>query len=380
MIVQQFLRWIETAPPHLRAEATHALARAYLYSKIDDETRSGMEAAMTVLLDDPAGEVRFSLADALGSHADAPRHVILALAADQPDIAEIVLTRSPVFVQSELVEFIRSGSERMQFAIAGRPWVSAAVSAALGSKGERVACERLLFNPGADIDRFTMRKLAERFGEEPAMRDLMLEREDLPPEVRQALVRQLCDRLGDLVTGKNWLSEDRARNLVREASDREVVAIVAEAGVDDLPMLVDHLRESGQLTTALILRVLCTGHIQFFEAALSALSGTPLRRVEGLVRGGRTKALQAIYAKAGIPAGAFDAFTAALRAYSESEPGDEERENSYQLTARMTQSVLARYGEMADGEADDLVRTLRRFATDMARDAARDYARMATAA
>ena len=40
MIVHEFLRWIETAPSGLRAEAAHALARAFLYSDLDEETRA----------------------------------------------------------------------------------------------------------------------------------------------------------------------------------------------------------------------------------------------------------------------------------------------------------------------------------------------------
>ena len=75
MIVREFLRRIETAPAGLRAEATHALARAFLYSNLDADTRSGMEAAMTVLLDDPSRGVRYALADALGKSSHAPRHV-----------------------------------------------------------------------------------------------------------------------------------------------------------------------------------------------------------------------------------------------------------------------------------------------------------------
>ena len=46
---------------------------------------------MTVLLDDSSPDVRFALADALASSPEAPRHVLLSLAADQPDIAELVL-------------------------------------------------------------------------------------------------------------------------------------------------------------------------------------------------------------------------------------------------------------------------------------------------
>ena len=65
MIVRQFLCWIQTAPPGDRADATSALARAYLYSDLAREDRLAAEAAMTVLLDDPSPLVRRALADAL---------------------------------------------------------------------------------------------------------------------------------------------------------------------------------------------------------------------------------------------------------------------------------------------------------------------------
>jgi hypothetical protein len=42
--------------------------------------------------------------------------------------------------------------------------------------------------------------------------------------------------------------------------------------------------------------------------------------------------------------------------------------------------VLSRYHDITDGEVNELMTMLRRFAADQAREAARDYARMATAA
>jgi uncharacterized protein (DUF2336 family) len=124
MIVHEFLRWMETAPAAMRANAAHALARAYLYSEVDEETRSAMEAAMTVLLDDSSRDVRFALADALASSPAAPRHVLLMLATDQMDIAGLVLARSPVFIDAELVDIVAASCERLQTAIAERPLVS----------------------------------------------------------------------------------------------------------------------------------------------------------------------------------------------------------------------------------------------------------------
>jgi uncharacterized protein (DUF2336 family) len=379
MIVHVFLRWIETAPAGLRAEAAHALARAFLYSDVDEETRSGMEAAMTVLLDDPSVEVRFALADALGSSPEAPRHVLLTLAADQVDIAALVLSRSPIFLDAELVDIVAAAADTLQMAIAGRPLVSGAVSAAIAEVGEMATCRTLLENPGAEIARISLRRIAERFGDEPDMRDILLSRPGLPADTRQMLIRRLGDRLGALVVGKSWVGEGEAATLTREACDRATVAIAAETESEELVPLVEHLRVTGQLTTALLLRALCAGNVRFFETALAVLSGMPEGRVASLVRAGRANALQAVYARAGLPMVAFEAFIAALetcKAMAENgEPSDR-----YRFTRQMVENVLSRYHDITDGEVNELMTMLRRFASDQAREAARDYARMATAA
>src|SRR5258708_37331123 len=121
MDIGEFLKWAETAPADLRADAAHALARAFLDCEVDEETRSAMEAALTVLLDDCSPDVRFALADALAPSAAAPRHVILALAADQDEIAEAALSRSPLFIDSELVDIAAAVSEGRQTAISSGP-------------------------------------------------------------------------------------------------------------------------------------------------------------------------------------------------------------------------------------------------------------------
>ena len=54
MIVRQFLHWLRTAPSGERAEATSALARAFLYSDLTESDRAAAEGAMTMLLDDPS--------------------------------------------------------------------------------------------------------------------------------------------------------------------------------------------------------------------------------------------------------------------------------------------------------------------------------------
>ena len=84
MIVRHFLQWVRTAEAAERAEATSALARAYLYSDLSPDDRIAAEGAMIMLLDDPSPLVRHALAEALGSSPDAPAAVMHALVNDQP--------------------------------------------------------------------------------------------------------------------------------------------------------------------------------------------------------------------------------------------------------------------------------------------------------
>src|SRR5947208_11119025 len=102
MIVRHFLQWVRTAEAADRAEATSALARAFLYSDLSKDDRIAAEGAMIMLLDDGSPLVRRALAEALAASADAPPAVIFALAGDQPEIAAIVLERSPLMVDAEL--------------------------------------------------------------------------------------------------------------------------------------------------------------------------------------------------------------------------------------------------------------------------------------
>ena len=82
--------------------------------------------------------VRRALAEALASAQDAPRHIIAALASDLPEIAAIVLTRSPVLSDVELVACAAIGGELAQIALARRRALNADAAAPLGpARGPR---------------------------------------------------------------------------------------------------------------------------------------------------------------------------------------------------------------------------------------------------
>src|SRR5947199_4381738 len=103
MIVRQFLQWQRTASAADRADATAALARAYLYSDLSPDDRAAAEGALIMMMDDPSPGVRVELARALAFSEHSPPAVVFGLASDQPEVSCWVLEHSPLLVDSDLV-------------------------------------------------------------------------------------------------------------------------------------------------------------------------------------------------------------------------------------------------------------------------------------
>jgi uncharacterized protein (DUF2336 family) len=369
MIVREFLQWVRTAPASERADATSALARAYLYSDLSPDDLAAAEGAMLMLLDDPSPLVRRSLADALAASPDAPPAIVLALAADQPQIAAPVYALSPLFVDADLVDAAASGGAAIQAAIASRAELPRSVAAAIAEVGTAESCLLLVENCDADIAPFSIDRIVQRFGHLAAIREVLLAREDVPAATRQALVTMLSETLAGFVAGRAWLEPDHAHRIAREACDKATVTIAASTPEPELRPLIRHLCASGQLTAGLILRALLSGNIVLFEEALAELTEMPVARVSGLLHNRGSVGLRALFEKAQLPASTYPAFKEAIEAMREGfgfESGGATR-----LKRRMIERVLTRCEDADVSELAPLLTLLRRFATEAAREEAR---------
>ena len=311
LIINAFLRWAETARAGDRAQAAHALARAYSRSRIAPDDRNAAEMAMIFLLDDPAPRVRLALAEALADFDATPRAIILPLAEDQPEIAAQVILRSPVLTDMDLVDLAAKGSETTRCLVAHRTYVSRIVSAALAEIGGQAEISALLENEGAMISRGSLKRIAERLGGDADIRHLLLERPDLSSDKRQHLVEQVGAALADFDFVRAAIGERRVERIAREACDVATIAMVGEADGAELEQLVDHLRVTGRLTPAFLMHALCSGKIAFFAAAIVNLSGQAERRVRSILADGRQAAVRALFEDAGLGRDVSDLFSEA---------------------------------------------------------------------
>jgi uncharacterized protein (DUF2336 family) len=365
MIVRQFLLWARSAPADHRAEAVAGLAEAYLGHELSPADRRDAETALLAMLDDPSPIVRRSLAEALADSPEAPRPVIIALANDGSAVAEAVLARSPVLMDADLIDCAALGDEPVQTAIACRPYVSVATAGALAEVAAAGALAALAANPGAEITRRSLARMVERHGADLRLRQALLRRPHLPLDLRHALT--VAGPGGDPARH----GSGRLERAAGDGRDRTTLALAASAAPADIERLIAHLRRTGQLTPALILRALLSRCTAFAEAAFAELAQLPLGRAAGILHDRRGAALPSLLDRAGLPKPFRPVFAAAVAGWRDA-ASSETRGEPARLSRPLVERALSACAAQADGENGKLLALLRRFEAEAALEAARD--------
>ena len=367
MVVGHFLKWMETARVSERAAAAGALARTYIDAEMSFEDRCAAEAALTLLLDDPSAKVRMALADALSMSRRAPMQIISALAADQPEVAALVLARSPLLTDTDLIDRVASGAPSTQRLIAARPGVSMGLSAAIAEVGEADACMALLENPSADIASLSFCRMAERHGDIAPLRAALLGDSRLPSNCRHMLLVKLGDALKSSPLVIAMMGAARAERVTREACVKASLTLIDNTPPAEFAALVEHLRIRGDLTASFLVRTVAHGKIDFFGSVLVALTAQGEARVRALLAGGRDVALSSLFRKAGLSAAVHGVILRALKVWREVANG-----KRVAGAQEVTWLMLKELGEQARGS--DLANLLKSIHLEALRENARGHA------
>lgn len=370
MIIQSFLRWAETAKTSERARAANALGRAWRHSRMDADEREAALMAMTWLLDDPSPKVRLALAESIADAEDVPRALILPLAHDQPQIASQIIARSPVLSEVDLVDLAGRGDSVTRTLIASRFIVSLPVCAAIAEIGDAPEIEAMLDNPGAIVGRGSLRRITERFCGHPQIREMLLDREELPTDARHLLAVGVSEALGACDLIRHVVGERRLERIKREACDTATVVLAGNAPIEDIPQLVEHLRRDGRLTPAFLMQALCMGRLEFFIASIGNLSGMEDRRVRSIVTDGRFHAVRALYESTGLNRDISEVFVEATMLWRKAEGVGQGLFGG--LAARLISGFRA--AGRTDDQASELIDMVERLHITEHRQSARAYA------
>lgn len=353
-VVSHFLKWIWTARVSERAAAAGALARAYVNSTLPFEDRCAAEAALTLLLDDTSSKVRQSIADALSMSHHAPIQIIAALASDVPEVANLILARSPLLTDADLIDRVATGQKATQEMIADRPSVSMPVAAAIAELGEAEACALLLANIGADIASLSFRRMAERFGHVPSVREALIADARLPADCRHMLLVKIGEALRTAPLVLALMGAARAERVTRDACIKASLTLIEGTKAEEHSALVEHLRLRGDLTTSFLIRTVAHGKIDFFGTSLLVLTRQSEQRIRALLGSGTDVALQALFRGAGLTEATHAVILRALKVWREVANG--KRIAGVQEVSWLMLKELG--GQRAEGDVATLVKSI----------------------
>ncbi len=337
-----------------RAEMAAKIGTDFGDGVLTDSERKLAEEIFRVMAKDAEVRVREALAQTLKDTPSVPRDVALSLAKDINSVALPILQFSEVLSDEDLIEIVRGQDSQKQVAIATRPAVSEALSDVLVESKNEEAVIALVSNEGADISEGALQTVVTEYGDQESMQAALVHRPKLPVTISERLLTMVSDNLRSELAKRHELSEDMTADLILQTRERAVVTLSADSDGHELERLVKQLREHGRLTSSLVLRALCMGDINFFEAAMAEMVGVPVINARQLIHDTGSRGLQAAYEKAGLPRAQFPAVRAAIDVAKEMEydGGKNDRER---YSRRMLERILTQYGDLGvDFESDDL--------------------------
>ncbi len=373
MIIQHFLKWSQAADVSKRAAAASALGRAYLQSDMDFEERCAADAAMTLLLDDPSPKVRLALAEAIAFSRAAPPQIVTALAGDQYDIASLVIARSPVLRDGDLISRVAVAEPRIQVLIADRPEVSGSLALAISEYGHRDAIVTLLSNHNAQVCDRCRDMIIERHLDDAAVRGALLADPDLTPVHRLKVLQATRDAIAKAPFIARILGDTGAKRVSGEAAANALVLLASGRMDDGIGDLIAELRATGALTTKLLIRAVCAGKIDFVARVLADLSGQAYERVTSILVGERDNQLRALLDASGLARTVHSLFLSAIRIWRDVANG-RMAIGAQEVTRLVMEEFEAGQVDRKNHANDDIVALLRSIYLDMIRQNARRHA------
>ncbi len=346
-----------------RVDTAVKMAQGFNEENLSANEREMAEDIFRLMLNDAEVRVREALSQTLKENPSVPHDIALGLANDVETVALPILKFSDVLTDSDLIEIVKSQEVARQVAIAERKTVSASVSSALVETENEEVVGSLIGNNGADISDQDLSKVVDTFGGNQEIGNAMVLRPKLPVTIAERLVTLVSENMRVELAKRHELGNNLAVELILQIRERALIGLSEEGDEDDLEKLISQLNENGRLTVTIILRALCMGDLEFFEAAIAELSGVPLVNVRLLVHDSGKLGLKAVFKQAGLPDNFYPAARAAIDVAAENEY-DGGADDRQRYSRRMIERILTQYGHYGiEFESSDIEYLLHKMET-----------------
>ena len=278
------------------------VAAAYLGTAPQSRERLITEDIFAVWIGQAAQEVRETLSRKLRDCPHLPRKLAIKIAEDVEPVAVPILLSSEVFTDDDLCALAREGRSYHLIALAQRDFVPHVVSEALVETGREDVVMTLLGNAGAKLSEPTLHRIIDCFTDRAWIHAGLVERAVLPASVGDRLLTVVAKPLRDRLIERFRLPIILAGEAAGSAGNTEPASPTgspADTGAGQ--KLVDYLHGVHRLTPTFLMRALCDGKIDIFEAGLKSMAHLPRRQVHDRLRADDREARIELFVRAGIP-------------------------------------------------------------------------------
>lgn len=231
--------------PSARHELLRALTELFFESAADwrPQERALFDDVVEAVLDEVEPLARRELAERLAARPDAPRRVVVRLAADTIAVAAPVLTHSPVLQDDDLAPLALGKSQDHLLAIAKRAWVSERITDILVDRGDALVLDSIAENVGAQFSQPGAAALVAKARGRETLWQRLAARRDLPDHIAEQMAPALAVSLAAETSRRGVdIGAAQARVLMREMQDMLAARLRAAAArarpLDELMALI----------------------------------------------------------------------------------------------------------------------------------------------
>ena len=326
--------------------------------------------ALLKLAADPVFRVREILAEKLVDVPWLNADLLFAIIADDDEIALPFLAETPALGHWHMLAVLRVGDDARRATVALRPDISSEAVDYIIESLPLAVNALMLENENLILTADQYRALYDRFGETREVLDILLERADLPLDIRIGHARLAASRMQQLVVERGWLPANGAVEMVTEAEELAVLNILTGTAQEQRGDLINRLVDDELITPSLIVRAACTGATDLVADILASLAGVPAKRALDAMFVKPAGTFRSLHAKAGLPQSCYWTLQAAC------DVAREERQEGVRLPPedfgrRMIEVLLTRYEALPMAERPKQLDFVGRFAADRTRHIAR---------
>ena len=263
---QELTRIAAERSPEKRLELLHKVTDLYLdgvdtYSKTETYL---FNEIMEKIVDQFSRDLKREVSSNLALLPDFPGNIVRKLADDSDiEIARPVLRNAFSLTEDDLVRIAQRGSQAHLAAIAGRSTLPEKVTDVLIDRGERDVVHTVTANHGARFSDYGMDRLLGKAAEDVDLRELLVERPDLSPQVIDRLLPMISDSLIEKLAERGYdVNGALPVDMIHALRQRFTAALrTRKDNILQVSVVIDQIRKGHARLDESVLQIAQTGRL-----------------------------------------------------------------------------------------------------------------------